>query len=151
MGLMRRLTEGRAVKDGIPAEAVVVKTMLPTSDARNYQITASVRVERLDRQPYQVELPLLAPRAKVPIPGSRLPVRVDPKDPERVQVVWDEAAAADKDAIQFELSEGLRSDRIRLVSRHNTAVEEAQNLFNSSGEPSVVEAELADPQGEEQA
>jgi hypothetical protein len=150
MGLLRRLLEGKAVKDGVRGNALVLACHLPTSNARNSQITARMRVMVPGREPYEVEKSVLAARLKSPVPGWTLPVLVDREEPDHVQVIWDEVPERSREEIQRAVDELLDAGRLRFDNwQADMAEREARNLFDDSSDSSIpAVAELIDPPGE---
>jgi hypothetical protein len=83
---------------GIPGEAVIVGSQpLGMKTPAGIDIHAMLlTVTREGADPYQVQVGNPVPPAALPFlfPGSKVPVKIDPADPNSVVVDWDAAAAA---------------------------------------------------------
>ncbi len=77
MGLLRRILEGKAIKDGIRGEAVVLAIGAPTTSASSYQMTSELFVKTSNQSPREVSRNVLVERRKWPMPGTTVPVVVD--------------------------------------------------------------------------
>jgi hypothetical protein len=115
-GLLRRLFEGKAVKDGIRAEAVVRAINAPTDKAAAYQMSSELLVRAPHRQAYEVSSGLYVKRSKWPMPGMTVPIVVDRNDDAHVQVLWDEVPDRTEPEMQEALTAELKAGRIR--ARH---------------------------------
>lgn len=133
---MRTLMEGRRIKGPIRGEATVLAINAPTSQARSYQMLAELRVQPPEGEPYALdEVSLYMRGEQWPLPGTSLPVMIDPKDPRRVRVDWDQVPARDRRQIQREVDAALDEGRIagRELAGHADATPELRDLFSTSG------------------
>ena len=91
MGLMRRLMLGKPTEGGIRAEATVTsRSNIPTKKpAYMGGSNLGLLIKEGDRD-RAAEYKGTAPRKLFPEVGQTIPVLIDPNDPEKVQVVWDE-------------------------------------------------------------
>ena len=99
--LVRRLMLGKPIEDGIEGLATVHSRTRPPHPTPTYIGGAKLNliVQVGDGEPYKVKLKCSAPGDKYPHPGQVVPVLVDRRDAQRVQVDWDKMLSADE---QFE-------------------------------------------------
>ncbi|MBA3798876.1 MAG: SHOCT domain-containing protein [Geodermatophilaceae bacterium] len=84
----------RILSQGIAGQAVVVGMGTPARGAQQYNLDLDLEIHLPGRAPYRLADSYLVP-ASVPIgQGVRLPVRVDPDDPARIAIDWDNAGSA---------------------------------------------------------
>ena len=82
----------RLLAEGIPAEAVIVAMGTPARGAQRFNIDIDLEVYVSGQAPYRVANQYIVP-ASAPIgQGARLPVRVDPNDPAKIAIDWDNVA-----------------------------------------------------------
>jgi hypothetical protein len=118
---MRRLFEGKAVKDGIRGEAIVLAINAPTDDAARYQMSSELLVRTPHVESYEASPNLFVKREKWPIPGMTVPVAIDRNDRSHVQVLWDEVPERTREEMQDALTAELQTGRIR--ARHSVESE----------------------------
>jgi hypothetical protein len=92
MGLISRLMLGKPIEGGIRAEATVEsRSNIPV---KRPAYIGGAKLGLLVAQPgggdRTVALSCTAPRKRYPVVGQTIPIRIDPADPSRVQVIWDE-------------------------------------------------------------
>ena len=84
----------RLLAEGIPGEAVIVAMGTPARGAQRFNLDIDLEVHVSGRAPYRVANQYIVP-ASAPIgQGARLPVRVDPNDPAKIAIDWDNFAQA---------------------------------------------------------
>jgi hypothetical protein len=139
MSLMRRIFEGKAVKDGIPGDALVVAIHAPTTTAGHHQMNSELSIRAPHRAEYQVSCTLYVKETKWPMPGMTVPVVIDRNEDSHVQVLWDEVPERARKEIQEALTAELQAGRIR--ARHSIESEanpddppELYELFDDSSE-----------------
>ncbi len=82
----------RLLVDGIAGEAVIVAMGTPARGAQRFNLDLDLEVHVGGRDPYRVANQYIVP-ASAPIgPGVSLPVRVDPDDPARIAIDWENVA-----------------------------------------------------------
>lgn len=94
-----RMSAAYLLANGVPADAVIVNAQpLNMTNPEGVPLHAlTLTVMPLDgRQPYQVQVGNPVPPSALPhvYPGSRVPVRVHPEEPQAVVVDWSAAEAA---------------------------------------------------------
>ena len=96
---------GKPIEDGIEGVATVVSRTRPPHPTPTYIGGARLNlvVQVGTGEPYKVKLKCSAPGAKYPHPGQVVPVVVDRRDPQRVQVDWDKILTADEQFERMEL------------------------------------------------
>jgi hypothetical protein len=78
-------TRVTAVILGVEVGAVIFEETLDGGTVARGQRTLKLEIEPIDSEPYEAELALSSEESMVPVrPGTRLPVLVDPSDPQRV-------------------------------------------------------------------
>ena len=142
MGLLRRIFEGKAIKDGVNGEGLVLAINAPTTNASSFQMRAELLVQTPDRGPRKLFSNIYVQRKKWPMPGMTVPVVVDRNDPGRVQIVWEEVSERDEAEIQRALNSELKAGRIR--ARHTI-----ESPLNPDDPPELYElfADHAEPAG----
>jgi hypothetical protein len=84
------------IKDGVKGKAVVQSASMPTESATttNVQMWLDVYVDGWE--PYRVQHHCVVKMSKHPSPGETLPVVVDRKNKERIDIRWDEVKTVDE-------------------------------------------------------
>jgi len=83
----------RLLAEGIPAEAVIIGMGTPARGAQRFNLDLDLEVHISGQAPYRVANQYIVP-ASAPIgQGARLPVRVDPNDPAKIAIDWDNVAS----------------------------------------------------------
>ncbi len=84
------------IKDGLKGIAVVQSSSMPTPEAQLYNATIWLDVTVEGREPYRVKHECMVKAGKHPWPGQTLPVVVDRKNPERIDIQWKELQTVDE-------------------------------------------------------
>jgi hypothetical protein len=116
------------IKDGLPGQAVVQSSSVPTEAARSYNVSMWLDVYVEGREPYRVKHECMVKAGKHPWPGTTLPVVVDRENSERIDIQW----------------QGLKTVDERMAEAPGPAVAGAPP---GAGEPQVIDlrgTELAD-------
>ncbi len=147
MGFLRRIFEGKAIKDGVNGEALVLAINAPTTNASSFQMRAELLVQAPDRGPRKLSSNLYVQRRKWPMPGMTVPVVADRNDPHRVQIVWEEVPERNEAENQRTLNSELKAGRIRARHRIESPLNpddpsELYELFAAHGEPAGYVIEL---------
>ena len=84
------------IKDGLPGNAVVQSSSVPTEAARSYNVSMWLDVYVEGRQPYRVKHECMVKAGKHPWPGTTLPVVVDRENPDRIDIQWQDRGTVDE-------------------------------------------------------
>lgn len=86
--------QSRLMTEGIAAQGVIVAMGTPARGAMNYNLDIDLEVHVPGREPYRVANEYMVPGAAQIGQGVTLPIRVDPNDPSKVAIDWNQAASA---------------------------------------------------------
>jgi hypothetical protein len=78
----------RLLTQGIPADAVIVGMGTPARGAQQFNLDLDLEVHMTGRAPYRVANQYIVPAWAPLTPGGHLPVRVDPSDPAKLAIDW---------------------------------------------------------------
>jgi hypothetical protein len=81
--------QGEILAKGIPGKAIIRGMGTPERGAAWFNLTLDLEVHPSTRDPYRVAIDILVPQAANLAPGIELPVRIDPEDPAKIAVDWD--------------------------------------------------------------
>jgi Short C-terminal domain len=95
MGLMRDWWRGRSIDDGVRASAYIAACSRYTESATSSNIRMTLVVSGDGIPATTVEHECMCRHDRWPSPGETLPVTVDPHDPTRLRVEWDEVPKAE--------------------------------------------------------
>jgi putative oligomerization/nucleic acid binding protein len=84
------------IKDGVKGSAVVQSSSVPTEAARSYNVSMWLDVYVEGREPYRVKHECMVKAGKHPWPGATLPVVVDPENPKRIDIQWEDLRTVDE-------------------------------------------------------
>jgi hypothetical protein len=100
VGLLGGLFGQPRIRNGIAGEAVVMAIPMASGNATSYRVEITLSVRVPDREPYLAKHTCFAKRDRYPMPGTMLPVTVDPEDPERLRIEWDRVPSRDERVAQ---------------------------------------------------
>jgi hypothetical protein len=84
----------RILAEGIAGQGVVVGHGTPARGAQWFNMDIELEVHVSGRQPYRVNNDYLVPSGATIGPGATLPIKVDPNDPAKIAIDWQNAARA---------------------------------------------------------
>ncbi len=87
--MLNPLTHRKILKKGRPGRATILAMSTPARGASSSNVAFTLRVEVEGLPPYEVEDQWMVSSRVTLGYGASLPVRVDPKDPQRVAIDWD--------------------------------------------------------------
>jgi Short C-terminal domain len=86
--------EQRLLAEGLAGEAVIVAMGTPARGAQRFNLGLDLEIHVSGRPPYRVANQYIVPASAAIGPGVRIPVRVDPIDPAKIAIDWDNVAHA---------------------------------------------------------
>ncbi len=87
----QQVDSGRLLAEGMPGTAIVCDMGTPERGATWFNLVLDLEVRPRTREPYRVANEYLVPAAVHLEPGIELPVRIDPEDPSKLAIDWDNA------------------------------------------------------------
>jgi hypothetical protein len=84
----------RLLAEGTPGEGVIMAHGTPARGAQWFNLDIDMEIHVSGRAPYRVSNQYMVPAGATLGQGVRLPVRVDPEDPSKIAIDWDNAGHA---------------------------------------------------------
>jgi hypothetical protein len=81
--------QSQILAEGIPGKAIIHGMGTPERGAAWFNLQLDLEVHPSTRDPYRVAIETLVPQAANLAPGAELPVRIDPSDPAKIAIDWD--------------------------------------------------------------
>ena len=87
--MLNPFTHRRILKKGTPGRATIVAASVPARDASMFNMALTLQVFVEGRTPYEVEGQWMVKASDIEALSGSIPVKVDPDDPEKVEIDWD--------------------------------------------------------------